>query len=393
MAEADAARELGVGVIGYGAMGKAHAYGYTAAPVMYELAWRPRLQLMCGRHGEAVSKAAASLGFAEWTTDWHSVVEDPTVDLVDICTPPGTHAEIVAAAARNGKAVLCEKPLAVSLKQAVSASAAVRRSGTLAAICFNYRFLPAVALMRELVASGEIGDVLLWRGTWLSDEFLDPEIAFDWRFERDMGGTTIGDLGCHLVDLATWMLGPIAEVSAQSSTFVKERSDPHGGGKVAVQIDDASSALLSFSNGASGVLEVARTCARRPCDFVVEVNGTRGTIVFDYSRLNELRIGRVSDEQTLYGMRTVRAEHPEHPYAKAWWAIGQGVGYGASFVNLIAGLLAAWPAGPFEPGIETGLEVQRVCDAIERSAAERRWVSPAETAGLGCGPIAKEVQG
>lgn len=363
-----------VGMIGYGAMGKAHTYAYRAVSTIRRVA-PPRLVVISGRHAEAVAQVSGELGFEEWTADWTDVVARPDLDVVDICSPPGTHAEIVEAAARHGKAILCEKPLAVSLPAAEAALTAVAASGVLHAICFNYRYLPAVALMRELVAGGEIGDVLTWRGSWLSDEFLDPAIAFDWRFDRQLGGTTIADLGSHLIDLAEWMAGPIGQVCAQSSTFTPARADAASGAMMPVGVDDASGALLRFTSGAAGVFEVARTSARRPCDFTVEVNGTRGTIAFDYSRLNELRLGRTADEERLYGMRTIRAEHPGHPYAKDWWAIGQGVGYDASFVNLFGDLLSAWPKGPWQPGLDAGLRVQAVCDAMERSAAERRWVT------------------
>ncbi len=367
--------EVRIGVIGYGAMGKAHAYGYTAAPVIRRLPVNPKLAVMSGRNENAVAAASVAYGFESWTTDWRSIIERPDIDIVDICTPPGAHAEIVQAAASSGKAVFCEKPLSVSVASARAAVDAVKKNGVLNAIGFNYRRLPAVALMKQLVQNGEVGDVLLWRGIWLSDEFLDPTIPFDWRFDRQMGGTTIGDLGSHLVDMAEWMIGPVAEVSAQSATFIAQRSGPGGRGTVPVGIDDASSALIRFANGARGVMEVARTCARRPCDFTVEVNGTLGTLVFDYTRLNELQIGRVDDDALFYGRRTVRAEHPSHPYAGDWWAIGQGVGYGSSFVNFFADLLQAWPEGPWSPGLEDGLRVQVVCDAMERSVEERRWVT------------------
>ena len=373
------AGEVRIGVVGYGAMGKAHSYGYTAAPVIRPRGVQPRLTVMSGRNETAVRQAASALGFADWTTDWRELVASPEVDIVDICTPPGTHAEIITAAAAAGKAVICEKPLSVRLADAEAAVAAVADRRVLAAIGFNYRYLPAVALMRELIAAGEIGEVLLWRGNWLSDEFLDPSIPFDWRFDAAMGGSTIADLGSHLIDLAEWMVGPVAEVCAQSATFTTERPagrDGQGDGATQrVGIDDASSALLRFDGGAAGVLEVARTCARRPCDFTVEVNGTKGTVVFSYPRLNELRLGRTADDERYYGMRTIRAEHPSHPYAADWWAIGQGVGYGASFVNFLGGLLDAWPAGPWLPDLQTGLRVQRVCAAMEQSVARRAWVS------------------
>ena len=370
------AGELKIGVVGYGAMGKAHAYGYTAAPVIQPRGVRPRLTLLSGRNEQAVRDAAGALGFAAWTTDWHELVTSPEVDVVDICTPPGTHAEIIQAAAAAGKAVICEKPLAVAFDAGAAAVAAVAQAGVLAAIGFNYRYLPAVALMHDLIAAGEIGEVLLWRGSWLSDEFLDPAIPFDWRFDGALGGSTIADLGSHLVDLAEWMVGPIAKVCAQSSTFTTQR--PAGQGETgmrAVGVDEASSALLRFGGGASGVLEVARTCARRPCDFTIEVNGTRGTLSFSYARLNELQLGRVADDEHLYGMRTIRAEHPTHPYAADWWAIGQGVGYGASFVNFLGSLLSSWPDGPWLPDLATGLRVQQVCAAMERSAGGQGWVT------------------
>jgi predicted dehydrogenase len=253
---------------------------------------------------------------------------------------------------------------------------AVTTANVLNAVGFNYRRLPAVSLMKRMIDKGAVGRVRLWRAVWMSDEFVDPAIPFDWRFDREMGGTTIADLGSHLVDMATWMAGPITAVSGQSVTFVGERSGR------AVTVDDASSALAEFESGARGVFEMARTAVRRPCDFTLEVNGEGGTLVFDYARLNELRFGDGSDREDLYGMRRIRTEHHSHPYASSWWPIGQGVGYGSSFVNQLADLLERWPDGPWDPDFAQGAAVQAVCDAIERSAAERRWVAVNEiTAG------------
>jgi predicted dehydrogenase len=367
--------EVRIGIVGYGMMGKAHSYGYREAPRLRDLPVRPRLRLISGRRRELVEKAASAYGIEEVTTDWRRVVEDKDIDIVDICTPPGTHAEIAAAAAAEGKAVFCEKPFATSYAEGRNALEAARRAGVLNAVGFNYRRLPAVSLMKRMIDEGAIGRLQLWRGCWLSDEFVDPQIPFDWRFDRRMGGTTIADLGSHLIDMAIWMVGDIAEVSAQSATFVAERADPEQPGAARpVTIDDASSALMRFSAGARGVLEMARSCVRRPCDFTVEVNGTQGTLRFDYARLNELQYGDGGDAAGLYGMRRIRAEHPSHPYAASWWPIGQGVGYGSSFVNQFADLLQAWPTGPWDPDFRQGLAVQAVCDAMERAASERRWV-------------------
>ncbi|HEX7299872.1 MAG TPA: Gfo/Idh/MocA family oxidoreductase [Solirubrobacteraceae bacterium] len=377
--------EVGVGIVGYGIMGRAHAYAYAAAPRIRDLPCRPRLRVMSGRDADAVAQAARRCGVERSASDWRAVVEDPAVDIVDVCTPPGTHAEIVAAVAAAGKAVLCEKPLAADYRDAARAVDAVRKAGVPNAIGFNYRRLPALALMQRMTAEGRVGEPLLLRASFLSDEFLDPTIPFDWRFERAMGGTTISDLGAHLVDFALWMVGDIVEVSAQSQTFTAERPEAGAGAGPgaprAVEVDEASSALVSFACGARGTLEMARTCARRPCDFSVEVNGTTGTLRFEYGNLNELSYGDATEPGELYGMRRIRAEHESHPYAAQWWPIGQGVGYDASFVNQVADHLERWPDGDWTPDLETGLRVQAVCEAMERSAAERRWVGVAEVTG------------
>jgi predicted dehydrogenase len=397
------ATPLRVGITGYGTMGRAHCYGYRAAPLIHALPVSPVVTVMSGRDRAALAATAAACGVPDHVTDWRRLVERDDVDVVDICTPPGTHAEIAQAAAAAGKAVLCEKPLAVSYAQATAALAAVIRAGVHNAVAFNYRRLPAVALMHRMVAEGAVGEVRLWRASWLSDEFTDPATPWDWRFDRAMGGTTIADLGSHLIDLARWMVGEISEVSAQSQTFITERpvaggravgaaggagAGPAAGGPEAarpgaVTVDDASSALLRFASGARGTLEVARSAPRRPCDFTVEVNGSSGTLMFSYARLNELWYGSAADDPGRYGMQRIRAEHPSHPYAANWWPIGQGVGYGASFVNQVADLLAGWPDAPWAPDFADGAAVQAVCEAMELSAAQHRWVALTEVTAAG----------
>src|SRR4029079_2870901 len=322
---------------------------------------------------------ATVYGAERWTNDWRALVSSPDVDVVDICTPPGTHAEIAEAAAAAGKAVLSEKPLATSYRRASEAPAAVARAGVRNAIGFNYRRLPAVALMRRMIADGAIGEVRVWRGIWLSDEFTDPATPFDWSFDREMGGTTIADLGSHMLDMALWMVGPIEEVTAQSATFIRSRPSPDG--DRTVTIDDASSALLRFTNGARGIVEMARLAGRPPCDFSIEVNGTKGTLVFDYPRLNELLYGDTADDPGLYGMRHIRAEHPSHPYAELGWPIGQGIGYGETFVYQAVDLMRGWASGSWTPSFGDGLAGQAVCEAIAVSAAERRWVNVREITG------------
>ena len=369
--------ELRVGIVGYGVMGRAHCYGYRVAPLLRRLPVTPVVTVMSGRNEAAVSAAASAYGVGDYVTDWRALIQRDDVDVVDICTPPGTHADIAEAAATAGKAVFCEKPLATSYADARRALAAVEAAGVHNAVGFNYRRLPAVALMQKMIANGAVGDVRLWRATWLSDEFTDPATPYDWRFDRAMGGTTIADLGCHLIDLALWMVGPVGQVCAQSRTFIRSRPLP-GGGSEPVTVDDASAALVTFESGASGTLEMARAAVRRPCDFTVEVNGSSGTLSFSYARLNELWYGSAGDDPSLYGLRRIRAEHPSHPYAADWWPIGQGVGYGSSFANQVADLLEGWPAAAWTPGFGEAASVQAVCEAMEMSAAASRWVAVSE---------------
>ena len=247
------------------------------------------------------------------------------------------------------------------------------------AIGFNYRRLPAVSLMKKMIDDGDIGEVILWRCTWLTDEFADPATPFDWRFDRKIGGSTIADLGCHVIDLALWMVGDINRVNAHSTTFTKFRSSPEGPKEVTV--DEASSLFLDFASGASGTLEVGRVGVRRPCDMLIEINGTKGTLIFDYSNLNELKFGSSNEDIETYGMKTIRAEHASHPFSAHWWPIGQGVGYGSSFVNQIANWFETWPKGDWSPDFAQGARVQAVVEAGEISAKTEKWVSVVSAAG------------
>ena len=335
---------------------------------------------VASRSIESANALAAAHRIRRVHPDLERLLCDAEVDVVYVSTPHHRHAADAIACLRAGKAVLCEKPLALSYPQAAEALAAVTRAGVPNAIGFNYRRLPAVALMQRMVAEGAVGEIRLWRATWLSDEFTDPDTPFDWRFDRAMGGTTIADLGSHLIDLALWLAGDIRSVCAQAETFIRARPQASGGTRP-VTVDDAASALLRFGSGALGTIEVARAAVRRPCDFTIEVNGSRGTLVFDYARLNELRYGRADDEAGLYGMRRIRAEHPSHPYAADWWPLGQGVGDGSSFGNQGADLLEGWPDAPWSPGFGQGAAVQAVCDAMEASAAQDRWVAVSEVTG------------
>ena len=359
--------DVGVGIVGYGLMAKAHTFGYRNASAFGSLAAKPKVVAMSGRNPVALAAAAALYGVPDTTSDWRTLLDRDDVDVIDICTPPGTHAEIAIAAAAAGKAVICEKPLAASFADALAATRAVEDSGVANAVGFNYRRLPALALLQRLISDGRIGRVLTWHATWFTDEFADPEIPFDWRFDLAMGASTFADLGSHLIDLALTQVGPVDAVSAQTQTTIAERSGQ------AVTVPESCSALLRFASGASGVIDLARNAVGRPCDFVVDVSGTEGSLRFDYARLNELWFSHIDDDPELYGPRRIRAEHTTHPYSANWWPIGQGVGYGSSFVNQVVAWFAEWPPKTWDPDFAQGTRVQAICDAMERSSLSDHW--------------------
>jgi predicted dehydrogenase len=373
-------RSVRIAIVGYGFMGRVHSYAFRVASMMRTLPFEPRLSVLCGRKEEEVRRAAESYGFDEWSTDWRSVVERPDIDIVDVCTPPGHHAQVVAAAAAAGKAIICEKPLAENYESARAAADAATRAGVLHASIFNYRHLPAVTLMQQMIAEGAVGEPLLWRAIWLGDEFADPSIPFDWRFDLPFGGSSILDLGAHAVDLARWMVGEVEAVVAQSATFITERALP-GDQSAPVTVDDASSALARFRSGARGIFEFAKVCHGRPTDFGVEVNGREGTVIFELAHLNELWYSSAHDPPREYGIRKIRAEHPSQPYASSWWPAALGLGYEAGFVDQLCDLLERWPDGPWAPDLNDALRTQAVCVAMERSAAARSWVTVADVTG------------
>jgi predicted dehydrogenase len=372
------APEVGIGIVGYGLMAKAHSYGYTVARRIRELPCRPQLRVISGRNLPAAQDAARRYAVERAVSDWREVVNAPDVEIADICTPPGTHPEIAQAVADAGKAIVCEKPLAADYDGAAHAADAARQADIKHAVGFNYRHLPALSLMTAMVDAGRLGQPRLWRSTWLSDEFLDPEIPFDWRFERSSGSSTIADLGAHLIDLARWIISELESVSAQGKMFTTARPTADRRGKrIEVDVEDAAGALLRFRDGALGMSEAAKVCPGRPCDFTVEVNGTHGTLRFEYARLNELSYASADDPDELYGMRRIRAE----PRDDRVVADRAGNRLRRQLRQPGSGPPGGVAGGVWTPDFETGLGAQAVCEAIERAAGERRWVDVAEVTG------------
>ena len=365
--------KLRVAMVGCEFMGRAHANAWRQAPRFFELPLEPVLQGVCARDGAKLEAAAAKLGFAEHTTDWRTAIRRPDVDVVDICTPGDSHAEIAIAAAQAGKAIVCEKPLANTVAEAEAMAAAVRAAGVANLVCHNYRRVPAIALAQRFVAEGRLGTVHHFRGAYLQDWIVDPAFPRVWRLERAKAGSgALGDIGSHQVDLARHLIGEIAEVSGLLHTFIAERPLPGGGGKGRVDVDDAALALVRFAGGAIGSLEGTRFATGRKNANRFEINGSRGSVAFDLERLNELEL--YEEQGANSGFRSVLATDASHPYVGAWWPPGHVLGYEHSFVHTIADFLGALARGEAaSPSFADGLANQRVLAAIERSAASKCW--------------------
>ncbi|HEY8119674.1 MAG TPA: Gfo/Idh/MocA family oxidoreductase [Myxococcota bacterium] len=365
--------KLRVALIGAEFMGRAHANAWRQAPRFFELPREPVLQVVCARDAAKLAARAARLGFAEHATDWRATIRRPDVDVVDICTPGDSHAEIAIAAAQAGKAILCEKPLANTVAEAEAMAHAVREAGVPNLVCHNYRRAPAVALAKRILDEGRLGAIRHYRGAYLQDWIVDPAFPRVWRLERARAGSgALGDIGSHQVDLARHLLGEISAVSGLLETFIAERPLPGGGGRGHVDVDDAALALLRFASGAIGSLEGTRFATGRKNANRFEVNGARGSLAFDLERMNELEL--YEEQGPSSGFRTVLATDPSHPYAEAWWPPGHGLGYEHTFVHTVADFTRAIARGePASPSFEDGLATQRVLATIERSAESQRW--------------------
>lgn len=369
--------EVNVALIGYAFMGRAHSNAYRQVVPFLSPRLTPRLKVLCGRTRRSVTTAARELGWEDAATDWREVIARPDIDLVDICTPGDSHAEIAVAAARAGKAVLCEKPLANSVKDADRMLAAVRKAGVTHMICHNYRRVPAVMLAQQLIANGDLGDIRHFRGTYLQDWITDPAFPFVWRFDKAKAGSgALGDIGAHVIDLARALVGEVAEVTGDLRTFIRERPLPGRSGKTRrVTVDDAAIALARFENGAMGTIEATRLAPGRKNHNRFEINGSRGSLAFNLERMNELELYLESDRRAIKGFRTILVTESGHPFIKHWWPPGHIIGYEHTFIHTIYDLLEAMADDVVpEPSFEDGASNQRVMEAIERSAKSRKWV-------------------
>ena len=373
--------EVGVGLVGYRFMGRAHSNAYRQVGRFFDLELSPRMRAICGRDEAGVKEAAASLGWEGYETDYRRLLQRDDIDLVDVATPGNTHHEIAIAALEAGKHVLCEKPLANTLEESREMLDAARRAGTVNMVCFNYRRVPAVQLAKKLLEGGRLGEIRHWRAVYLQDFILDPEFPLIWRFQKDVAGSgALGDLGAHLIDLAHFLVGPITGVVGAAGTFIKERPlEGDGNERGPVTVDDAAAFLARFENGAMGTFEVTRLAPGRKNRNSFEINGSGGSLVFDLERMNELQVYFEQDPPEVRGFRTVMVTEPDHPYAGAWWPPGHIIGYEHTFVHTVKDLLDGIVAGKSPPPtFEDGYRCQAVLDAVERSLESGTWTQPAK---------------
>lgn len=376
------APEIGVGMLGYAFMGKAHSNAYKKLPYMiYPPPAVPRLIAICGRNEEAVAEAARRFGYEGYYTDWRAMMEDDRIQLFDNGGPNSMHAEPCIAAAQAGKHVFCEKPLARNAEEARTMLEAVEKAGIKHMVAFNYRFVPAVRLAYDLIASGRLGQIYHFRALylqeWIMPHYGTPKI---WRLDKDVAGSgAIGDLGAHIIDLAHFLVGGMKSISAVTRTFIEERPLTDGSGTGKVDVDDAFVATVEFENGAIGTLESSRFAAGRKNYNCFEINGEKGSVHFNLERLNELQVFWVGEEpKETQGFHNVLVTEGHHPWLEHWWPHGHIIGWEHTFVHEISHLLDCIvnnkDVAPYGATFEDGYRAAVICDAIAESAQAKRQV-------------------
>jgi predicted dehydrogenase len=369
-------RALAVGLIGHDFMGRAHSNAWRQVPHFFQLPATIRLKTMCGRNAAATKRDAAKLGWEDFATDWRRVVTDPDIDIVDICTPNDTHCEIAVAAAHAGKAVLCEKPLARSVAEAERMLQAVKKARVVNMICHNYRRIPAIALARQMIENGEIGErIYHFRARYAQDWIVDPGFPLVWRLQSGIAGSgALGDIFSHIIDLGRYLVGEFSEVCAAMETFIKRRLTGGGGPKGTVTVDDAVTMIGRFRNGALASLEATRFAPGRKNSITLEINASAGSLFFDLEEMNRLKFYSRRDPQGRQGFRDILVTEPSHPYMAHWWPPGHIIGYEHTFVHTVADFVRAVVKGrSVQPTFLDALQNQRLLDAVARSARTRSW--------------------
>ncbi len=377
-------------MIGYRFMGRAHSNAWRQAPRFFPLKAHVEMHTLCGRNPTAVQAARAQLGWQHVATDWHEIVESPLIDIVDIVTPTCSHAEIAIAAAQNGKHVLCEKPLAMDVRQAQAMFAAAQKSKVVHMVCHNYRRIPAIALAKKLISEGALGNIFHYRARYAQDRLVDPEFPLDWRLQKESSGSGVhSDINSHIIDLGRYLVGEFKEVCGMTHTFVPERpiadasakghalatKAPRKLGKVTVP--DSAMFIARMENGALANLEATRYAFGRKNHIEIEINGSKGSVYFDFEDMNRLKFFSGDDARDRQGFRDILVTERDgiQPYVSNWWPPGHLIGYEHTFVHVVSDFVNACIEGkPAAPTFEDGLRNQQVLQAVEQSAKVGKWI-------------------
>ena len=383
-------RSLRIGMVGYAFMGAAHSQAWRNAPSFFTLPMSPEMTAICGRNVDAASVVAGRFGWQSVESDWRVLLKRPDIDLIDICTPGDTHAEIAIAALEAGKHVLCEKPLANTVAEAEAMTAAAERaaeSGVRSMVGFTYRRVPAIGLAQRLVAQGRIGTVRNVRAQYLQDWIVDPQAPLFWRLRKEVAGSgALGDIGAHIIDLVQYITGEsIMGLSALTATFIKERPLPESSSGLSgtsgsemgeVTVDDAAVFISTLSGGGLATFEATRFATGRKNAIRIEINGSEGSVAFDFEDMNILHFYDGNDDPEIAGFRRILVTEPVHPFVANWWPPGHLIGYEHGFTHQVVDLVTdiANNCNP-RPSFADGLRVQRILDAVEESAAaQSTWM-------------------
>ena len=373
-------KEIRIGLIGTGLMGRTHSNGYKRIGDFFpELQFRPVLKAVCARREEKVKAFAEQWGYESYETDWKKMISREDIDAIDICTPNDSHAQIAIAAAAAGKMILCEKPLARNLKEAETMTDAVEKAGVKNTVWYNYRRIPAVTLAKQIVDSGKLGRIFHFRSNFLQDWTINAALPQGgdalWRIDLDAAGSGVtGDLLAHCIDTAMWLNGAIRDVSAVTETFIKERMHQLTGKIEKVGIDDACLFHCHFENGSLGLFESTRYARGHKAMYTFEINGEHASIRWDLHDMNRLEYFDHADESLVRGWRSIHVSDSDQPYMKRWWIPGTSIGYEHSFVHHVADFLKTLETGePCAPDFKDALQTQKVCEAVLASAATKSW--------------------
>jgi len=379
-------KTVNVGMVGYKFMGKAHSNAYRQVTRFFPCSAIPVMKAICGRDEKGVREAAQTYGWESYETSWEKLVQREDIDLVDICVSNNMHHPIAVAAAKAGKHVFCEKPLANNLAEAKEMLAAVQKAKVKHMVCFNYRRVPAIALAKRLIEEGRLGPIYHFRAVYLQDWIVNPDFPLVWRLRKELAGSGAhGDLNAHLIDLAHYLVGEISEVVGMSETFIKERplsaettADLRavaGKEKGKVTVDDTVLFLARFKNGALGSFEATRFAIGRKNYERIEINGSKGSLVFNFERMNELEFYSLEDPEHIQGFRTILATENLHPYAGAWWPPGHLIGYEHTFIHTVYDLLECLAKDKLpSPSFVDGVRCQEVLEAVMKSVEKKSWL-------------------